>query len=174
MTLNSSGIRDISWVLGISVTTVSSALRKAYQQLAPLKKPEKVVSVEVDEQWSYVGNKGFQRWLWIAWDRHRKQVLDYVIGFRTDATGFHLLQKLEPYQIERFYTDHWPFYEKAISPEKHRIGKRYTQQVERNNLNLRTHLKRLQRRTICFSKSDEMHKAVIGLYMHQAMIQHQF
>ncbi|WP_218190125.1 IS1 family transposase, partial [Plesiomonas shigelloides] len=32
-------------------------------------------------------------------------------------------------------------------------------------LNLRTHLKRLTRRTICFSKSEEMHDKVIGWYL---------
>ncbi|WP_394343667.1 IS1 family transposase [Klebsiella quasipneumoniae] len=34
-----------------------------------------------------------------------------------------------------------------------------------HHLNLRTHLKRLTRRTICFSKSEEMHDKVIGWYL---------
>ncbi|NJD86053.1 hypothetical protein EWM60_15775, partial [Candidatus Erwinia dacicola] len=29
--------------------------------------------------------------------------------------------------------------------------------IERHDLNLRTHLRRLARKTICFSKSEEMH-----------------
>ncbi|HEX8493561.1 MAG TPA: IS1 family transposase, partial [Pyrinomonadaceae bacterium] len=40
------------------------------------------------------------------------------------------------------------------------------------NLNFRTHLKRLQRRTICFSKSTEMHEALIKLYIDQHNRQH--
>ncbi|EHD3430994.1 hypothetical protein JRB05_004652 [Escherichia coli O124] len=39
----------------------------------------------------------------------------------------------------------------------HVISKKCTQRIERHNLNLRTHLKRLTRKTICFSKSEDMH-----------------
>ena len=47
-------------------------------------------------------------------------------------------------------------------------GEIFTQRIERHNLNLRTHIKRLARRTICFSKSFEFHEKVIGqdLEMH--------
>jgi insertion element IS1 protein InsB len=41
-----------------------------------------------------------------------------------------------------------------------------TLNIERNHLNFRTRIKRLQRRTICYSKSAEMHEAVIKLYVH--------
>ncbi|WP_447874715.1 IS1 family transposase, partial [Serratia fonticola] len=37
--------------------------------------------------------------------------------------------------------------------------------IERHNLNLRTHIKRLARKTICFSKSEEMHDKIIGSYL---------
>lgn len=40
-----------------------------------------------------------------------------------------------------------------------------TQRIERHNLNLRTHLKRLARRTNCFSKSEVMHDKIIGWYL---------
>jgi insertion element IS1 protein InsB len=39
------------------------------------------------------------------------------------------------------------------------------QAIERNKLNFRTHLKRLQRETICFSKAEDMHEAVTKLYI---------
>ena len=41
-------------------------------------------------------------------------------------------------------------------------------------MNFRTHLKRLQRRTICFSKSEEMHGAVLKLYIDSHNRQHLF
>ncbi|EOU7577892.1 IS1 family transposase, partial [Shigella sonnei] len=44
-------------------------------------------------------------------------------------------------------------------------SKKCTQRIERHNLNLRTHLKRLTRKTICFSKSDDMHYKIIGWYL---------
>ncbi|MDR2510974.1 MAG: IS1 family transposase, partial [Bacteroidales bacterium] len=33
------------------------------------------------------------------------------------------------------------------------------------NLNFRTHLKRLNRKTICFSKNETVHDNVIGMYI---------
>jgi IS1 family transposase len=52
------------------------------------------------------------------------------------------------------------------SRKRHRTGKEGTRATERNNLNFMTHLKRLQRHTICFSKSEEMRDAAIKLYIH--------
>ena len=53
-------------------------------------------------------------------------------------------------------------YERLLPEDKHLITKRYTQRIERQNLNLRTWIKRLARKTICFSKSIEIHDKVIG------------
>ncbi|EHY71497.1 IS1 transposase [Salmonella enterica subsp. houtenae str. ATCC BAA-1581] len=41
--------------------------------------------------------------------------------------------------------------------DKHLIGKIFTQCIERNNLTLRARIKRLARKTICFSRSIELH-----------------
>ena len=46
------------------------------------------------------------------------------------------------------------------------FGKRNTQTIERKNLTLRTRIKRLTRKSICFSKSQEMHDIVIGLVIN--------
>ena len=42
---------------------------------------------------------------------------------------------------------------------------RNTWKIERKNLNFRTHIKRLNRKTICFSKSEQIHDNVIGTYI---------
>ncbi|MCA7613335.1 IS1 family transposase, partial [Escherichia coli] len=41
--------------------------------------------------------------------------------------------------------------------------------IERNNLTLRTRLKRLARKTICFSRSVEIHEKVIGAFIEKYM-----
>ncbi|WP_375296219.1 IS1 family transposase [Shigella dysenteriae] len=46
------------------------------------------------------------------------------------------------------------------------ISKRYTQRIERHNLNLRQHLARLGRKSLSFSKSVELHDKVIGHYLN--------
>ena len=68
--------------------------------------------------------------------------------------------------MRHFATNNWQSYGKTLDSKRHHIGKEGTQNIERKNLNFRTHLKRLQRKTICFSKSIEMHQAVIKLYVH--------
>jgi insertion element IS1 protein InsB len=57
--------------------------------------------------------------------------------------------------------------EHVIKGGKTDTGKRNTQQIERKHLTLRTRLKRLVRKTICFSKSIEMHTIVIGLFINR-------
>ena len=39
--------------------------------------------------------------------------------------------------------------------------------IERKHLQLRTRIKRLTRKTICFSKSELMHDLVIGLFINR-------
>jgi len=41
------------------------------------------------------------------------------------------------------------------------------QKIERKNLNFRTWIKRLTRKTICFSKKEIMHDTVIGLLINK-------
>jgi IS1 family transposase len=47
------------------------------------------------------------------------------------------------------------------------FGKRNAQKIERKNLNLRTWIKRLIRKTIYFSKLEVMHDLVIGLLINK-------
>jgi insertion element IS1 protein InsB len=61
-------------------------------------------------------------------------------------------------------TDRLNIYQ-ALIPAKLHISNAYNiNYIERNNLNLRTHLKRLGRRTICFSKSLLMLTACLRIY----------
>jgi deoxycytidylate deaminase len=54
----------------------------------------------------------------------------------------------------------------CLDPHQHVVGKRRTQQLERKHLTLRTRIKRLVRKGICFSKSVEMHDLLICLFIH--------
>lgn len=122
---------------------------------------------EMDEQWSFVQKKQQQRWLWYAWSPQFKRVLAYMLGDRTDETLKRLLALLAPIKFSVYCTDDWGAYSRLLPWEKHHISKRYTQNIERQNLNFRTHIKRLARRTICYSKSVELHDKVIGEYIRR-------
>lgn len=124
-------------------------------------------AAEMDEMWSYVGCKADQRWLWHAIDRATGIVLAYTLGRRQDEIFLRLKKLLEPFGITRFYTDDWGAYERHLDAEKHVVGKKNTQRIERKHLTLRTRIKRLARKTICFSKSTRMHDIVIGLFVNR-------
>jgi insertion element IS1 protein InsB len=121
------------------------------------------IAGELDEMWSFVQNKGDQRWLWLAIHHETRVVLAYTFGTRTDDVFRELKGLLEPFGITVFFTDDWGAYERNLPEHNHYIGKSNTQRIERKNLTLRTRVKRLARKTICFSKSIRMHDIVIGL-----------
>jgi insertion element IS1 protein InsB len=128
---------------------------------------QRVDEAEVDEMWSFVGTKKRPRWLWHALDHRSGKVLAYVFGRRTDEGFVKLKTLLKPFGIRRYYTDSWGAYKRTLSSKVHRPGKRHTQQIERKHLTLRTRLKRLVRKTICFSKSLALHDIVIGLFINR-------
>src|SRR5439155_4490675 len=84
-----------------------------------------------------------------------------------DEVFLQLKALLAPFGLTRFYTDHWGAYARHLDEDVHSPGKRNTQQIERKHLTLRTRLKRLVRKTICFSKSIQMHDIVIGLFLNR-------
>jgi insertion element IS1 protein InsB len=101
-------------------------------------------AAELDEMWSFIGAKARGRWFWHALDHHPGKVLAYVVGTRKDAV-----------------------YRRHLPPEQHTVGKLSMQKIERKHLTLRTRLKRLARKTLCFSRSRLMHDLLIGLYMNR-------
>jgi insertion element IS1 protein InsB len=91
---------------------------------------EKVVEM------SYVGNKANQRWLWYAVDHATNIVLAYVFGKRKDEVFQSLKTLLEPYNIVRYYPMIGGAYQRHLEADKHEIGKRNTQKIERKNLTI--------------------------------------
>ena len=182
MAINGSGIRDTSRVLGISKSTVINTLKRKENGLVQINpniqtidlKSNAIIYVgivcqeaELDEQWSYVSDKSNQRWLWYAVDHATNTVLAYVFGKRKDEVFKKLKALLEPFGIKKFYTDDWRAYERHLDENTHIVGKKNTQKIERKNLNFRTWIKRLARKTICFSKLERMHDIVIGLLINK-------
>ena len=74
---------------------------------------------------------------------------------------------MKPFGITQLYTDGWGAYERHLEAEQHQVGKENTQKIESKPINLRTRIKRLVRRTICFSKTERMHALVIGVFINR-------
>ena len=97
----------------------------------------------------------------------RGGVLAYTFGPRTDETCRELPALLTPFNIGMLTTDEWGSYTRALPKEKHLTGKIFTQRIERNNLTLRARIKWLARKTLCFSRSVELHEKVIGAFIEK-------
>jgi IS1 family transposase len=181
MRLNASGVRDTARVLRISTDPVLNELKKKEAVLESVNTAllhpitpddmavhiERAGAAEMDEMWSFVGKKKEPRWLWHAIDHGTGAVLAYVFGRRQDEVFLRLKALLEPFGIRRYHTDHWGAYTRHLDPEEHNPGKHNTQKIERKHLTIRTRMKRLVRKTICFSKSTQMHDIVIGLFVNR-------
>jgi insertion element IS1 protein InsB len=96
--------------------------------------------------------------------------LAYVFGKREfkgkNEAFLELKALLEPFGITTFCTDGLSTYERNLEGFKHIVGKKNTQRIERKNLTLRTRIKRLCRKTICYSRCKDMHDIVIGLVIN--------
>lgn len=110
-----------------------------------------------------------QHWLWYAYNTKTGGILAYTFGPRTDETCRELLSLFTPFNIGMITSNDWESYAREVPKEKHLTGKIFTQRFERNNLTLRTRVKRLARKTICFSRSIELYEKVIGAFIEKHM-----
>ncbi|EBN5354558.1 IS1 family transposase, partial [Salmonella enterica subsp. enterica serovar Typhimurium] len=172
MAFNGAGVRDTARTLKVGINTVIRGIKKlAPKQVtsSPVAHADVALICELDEQWSFVGSKARQHWLWYAYNTKTGGILAYTFGPRTDETCRELLALLVPFKIGMITSDSWGSYAREVPKEKHLTGKIFTQRIERNNLTLRTRIKRLARRTICFSRSVELHEKVIGAFIEKYM-----
>jgi insertion element IS1 protein InsB len=72
-----------------------------------------------------------------------------------------------PFGLTRYYNDYWGASTRHLAPDEHCPGNRHPQQIARKPLTLRTRMKRLARKTICFSKTTQMHDIVLGLFVNR-------
>ncbi|WP_265453436.1 IS1 family transposase [Aeromonas salmonicida] len=154
----------------IGINTVIRGLKKLTPRQVTSEKvvlDDVALICELDEQWAYVGNKQHRHWLWYAFDTKRKRVVAYTFGPRNDETCRRLLSLLSPFQIGFITNDDWGSYAREVPSEMHLTGKIFTQRIERNNLTLRTRIKRLARKTISFSRSVELHEKAIGAFIER-------
>jgi insertion element IS1 protein InsB len=156
-------IRGIARLLSTSPATVIRKIRtiaKAVQRPRIYEGKE----YEVDEMSTYVGNKQNRRWVAYILRRDTREVIGFVVGSRTKKTLERLTTTLKHASPRRVFTDKLNIYKSLLPREIHSTKKYSINRIERHNLTLRTHLKRLSRRTICFSRSTSMLSACLQIY----------
>lgn len=157
-------IRGIARVLRISVTTVIERIKYIAKSIKKSYAEVKNRIYEIDELWTFVGSKENEVWITYSIDRSTKDVIDFRVGERTRDKIQQVTSKVLSLEPRTVCTDGLAVYKGLIPKKIHRVGLPNTRHIERFNLNLRTHLKRLSRKTICFSKSKEMLEACLRIY----------
>jgi len=122
----------------------------------------------MDEMWGRVYCKETPCWLWHAINHENGDVVAFVLGTREHEVLWELLALLADLKIEivAVYSDDNFAYHEAIPRNLLKTGKRNTQRIERKHLTFRTRLKRLARKTICYSKSWNMHILMVSLLIN--------
>jgi len=116
-------------------------------------------AIEIDELWSYVGNKLNVVWIWIALESKSRRIIGGVFGDRSEQTAQRLLSSLPPYYQQNgvFFTDSGPAYN-VLPNHQHFVIDNATNHSERFNCTLRQPCSNLARKTLSLSKSLAMHK----------------
>ena len=164
LSYESIGIRGIARVLGVAIGTVSNRILVLAKAIDPPHVGEKCSVFEVDELWTYIGRKSNEYWIAYALDRKTRQVIDFVIGKRTKATLKQLIDRLLLLEPSVIRTDKLTIYQRLIPLHIHQAGAYLINRIERKNLSIRTHLKRLNRKTIAFSRSIIRLESCLRLY----------
>jgi IS1 family transposase len=146
------GIRDISEIENVSINKVLSVLVHSHHEIKP--KQQHYDSLEVDEFWTYVGNKKNKTWLIYAYHRATGEIVSYVWGKRDFKTAKKLHDKLKTKNItyDEICTDNRDSFISVFQSDNHVIGKEHTKGIEGNNCRLRHRIRRAFRKTCCFSK----------------------
>ena len=96
------------------------------------------------------------RWVWIAVDRLARQYISFVCGDRGGSTGARLRDEIGRLTVGQFFSDHWKAYAEVFPADKLKQTKAETYTVEGYNCRIRHYLARFKRKSLCYSKSEEM------------------
>lgn len=164
LTKESCGIRSIGRILTISPTTVISRILKIAAQVHRPSPISFGQAYQLDELFTYVGNKNNRVCIAYSLNPTKGEVIDLVVGRRNKTNLKRIVSTLLLSGAKQIATDKLNIYKELVPKEVHSTKNRGINHIERRNLNLRTHLKRLNRRTICYSKSAAMLLAVVKIY----------
>lgn len=164
LTKDGLGIRSISMVLKISITTLLRRIKSIAENILPPVLPFGK-TYELDEMRFFIRKKSNPMWLVYAIDKVTRETAAFYIGKRNNQTLNVVVKTLLNAKAKKIFTDKLKNYQCLIPKAIHNTQRYGTNGVERINLNLRTHLKRLNRRTICFSRSITILSAILRMYL---------
>ncbi|MDF9796366.1 insertion element IS1 protein InsB [Catalinimonas alkaloidigena] len=121
------GVRDCAHIFGISKEYVLDSIGRLSCQQGEWQPPSAYyLSVQLDEFWTFIGEKGRKKWLIYAYSLDKREIIAHEWGGRDAQTGKHLLHKLKKLSVGTYYTDDWPSFAKVLPSERHVVGKENT------------------------------------------------
>ena len=166
-------LRGVCRIFGVSRTALTRWLAAKLEGLHALEDTLEPVQaedvLEMDEVWSFVGQRHAKVWLWTVLCRRTRQIIAFVNGDRSQKTCEALWDAIPAgYKDCRTFSDFWACYQAVFPAETHTSGGKETGQtnhMERWNNTLRQRLGRLTRKTLSFSKSFWWHDKVIHWFI---------
>lgn len=158
------GVRSIGRILNISTKTVLSRMLKISKQIKVPYFNKFGCRYEIDEMFIKIANDKKQNWLIYAIEQKTKKVIGFIVGSRNTKNLMSVINKVLLLHPTRIYTDGLNMYPSLIPKEIHKRFQYCTNKIERMNLNLRTHIKRLSRKTICFTRNQQYLEAHLKIY----------
>ena len=99
------GVRSISRIINISSKTVLSRMLKISKRIKTPYFDKLGCKFEVDEMWSFIGNKDNVAWITYTIERQTRDVIDFFVGRKTKDNIRPLINKVLLLQPNRIYTD---------------------------------------------------------------------
>ena len=118
----------------------------------------------------YLQRKDKPIWIVYALERKTNRIVSFSIGRRTKRTLQYVKDTLLLSSPKLIYTDGLKQYKSIIDAKLHKVKRYGINHIERNNLSIRTHLKRLNRKTICYSKSFVILICVLKIYFLRELL----
>lgn len=163
LTKEGCGIRSTARILSISPNTV---IRRIIKIGSKLKRPyliSKGGNYQVDELFTFIGSKTNRVCIAYSLESVTGNVIDIVVGRRNKTNLRKITDTLILSEAQQIKTDKLNLYSLIIPKQLHKTKNRGINKIERRNLNLRTHLKRLTRRSICFSRSLQILLCIVKI-----------
>lgn len=166
MLCRGSGVRDCTAVSEVGKRTVLTWIKAWAAGLTVTPRKHNYSRVQLDEHWSYVGKKAKKVWLLYAYAVDDDEIIAFTMGKRSAKSVQNLFVKLKRLDIGVFLTDDWEAFAAVLPKAKHLIGKQYTKAIEGVNTFFRTRVRRLVRRTVCFSKKLLYHYSMLKIVIY--------
>ena len=164
LTREGNSICGIARLLYISKSSVQRIIERIAAAIKKREYQEEHQTYEMDELRTFCGKKDNETWVCYIINKTTGKVIACCVGRRTKENLKKVIDSVLCLQPKKIYTDGLNIY-KSLIPEKiHKVFEHCTNKIERNNLTLRTHLKRLSRKTICFTRSNKMLENCVKLY----------